>query len=73
MKKHPTAADIVALFGGQRPLARALGEAGHDIDASAINRWVSNGAIPPARWTQLRDLAAARGLSLSLEDLANAA
>ena len=68
----PTPADrCIEAFGGVRALARAL-----ERNPSSVVRWRkpkdeggSNGAVPSALQGRILDIAQARGLSLTAEDL----
>ncbi len=62
---------VITLFGGVRPLARALGR-----DPASIVRWRkpkesggTGGAVPSAMQGKVLALAKARGLPLTAEDL----
>lgn len=65
------AAYVISLFGGIRPLARDL-----DVEPSTVWRWKepaaaggSDGQIPRTMQGRLLDIAKARGLDLTAEDL----
>lgn len=57
---------IIALFGGVRPMARALGAAtGKTVSASTVQGWGERGRIPAQRQADVLAAARARGLALS--------
>ena len=60
---------IIALFGGVRPMARALGAAtGVSVSASTVQGWGARGRIPAQRQADVLAAARARGLDLSPAD-----
>jgi hydroxyethylthiazole kinase-like uncharacterized protein yjeF len=60
---------IIALFGGVRPMARALGAAtGKTVSASTVQGWGERGRIPAQRQADVLAAARARGLTLSAAD-----
>ena len=72
MSKLNPAAKVISLFGGVRPLARAL-----DLNPSAVSRWAqptvkkgTNGAIPQRHWAAILQHAAAEKVKLTVNDLA---
>jgi hypothetical protein len=68
--RYAPAAQVIALLGGVRPLARALG-----INAATISRWQSDGPrggrglIPAEYQGPILRLAQERGLELGPQDV----
>lgn len=56
---------IIAVFGGIRPTARALGIG----NPSIVQGWIKRGRIPARHIRHIVETAAARGESISLERL----
>lgn len=63
MKKNP-AENVIALFGGVRPLSRELG-----INASTVSRWKLSKTVPQKHWKTILTLAKKRNKSISVKDL----
>lgn len=53
--------EIINLFGGIRPLARALGHK----NATTVQAWAEKGKIPTWRWHEVLKAARAKRLGLS--------
>ena len=52
---------IIALFGGTRPLARALGH----VNPTTVNYWATTGKIPRWRWHEILAAAKTRKIRLA--------
>lgn len=61
------AADVIARFGGIRPMAAKLG-----VPATTVQGWKDRGSIPPARRRGVIEAAARHGISLEPEVLERA-
>lgn len=59
-----TIEDIVALFGGVRPMARAI-----DLPASTVSSWVIRNSIPDWHHESIFQAAQNLGLSLTVADV----
>jgi hypothetical protein len=60
---HP---DLITALGGPRQLSAALG----DVRENAVSKWRIKGRIPAVYWHRVIPLAAARGLTITVEQLA---
>ena len=60
-----TAPEIITLFNGVRPMARALGHASH----TTVQGWWLRGTIPAKRQAEVLRAAQQMGLRLSPSDL----
>lgn len=73
------ATKVIRAFGGVRPLARLMSEAGHPVSASGVCQWArpvargGRGGLVPARHHRiLLRLAKREGIKLKAEDLIDA-
>lgn len=64
MKKQNPAENVIALFGGVRPLSREL-----RINASTVSRWRAAKSVPQKHWKTILMLAKKRNKSLTIHDL----
>lgn len=69
------ASSLIEQFGGHKSLAEALG-----VDETRVFRWTypkgraggTGGAIPPRHWPKLLELAKAKDIELTADDLVRA-
>lgn len=73
------ATKVIRAFGGVRPLARLMSEAGHPVSASGVCQWARpvarggrGGLVPSRHHRILLRLAKREGISLKPEDLIDA-